>query len=105
MEEYTNLYEKGIHRKDVVVKIQTDMWYDCRGFYTKKNYKFLKRKSDPNSLNHILEDLSCGGVDSLMKTLINKDASDGIYKLYITNISTDWETGYVDDYDWELEKI
>ena len=29
----------------------------------------------------------------------------GIYKLAITNVSTDWETGYVDDYDLSFIKV
>ena len=30
------------------------------------------------------------------------DVVDGIYELVTINISRDWETGYVDDYDYKL---
>ena len=54
----------------------------------------------------------CGWMDDEIRehidceTLIHIDIKDGAtYSLQVTNVSTDWETGYVDDYTLEFIEI
>jgi hypothetical protein len=35
---------------NVVIKISTSHWSDAKGFYIKKEFRCLRRKSDPESL-------------------------------------------------------
>jgi hypothetical protein len=56
--------------------------------------------------------LTCEDMDILFEQFldnrcdVNPNAKNGtLYQLKVTNISTDWETGYVDDYDLEFVEV
>lgn len=53
---------------------------------------------DTDDVLFMFENFTEGGiVDHVMRA-----TPGSIYQLKITNVSTDWETGYVDDYDLEF---
>lgn len=83
-----------------VVKIETSYWHDKNGAYAKKSLKVLKRKSF--GYNLLLEECGMSGAEIISRILNFNESTDGIYELIVCNISTDWETGYVDDWDLKL---
>lgn len=88
----------------VVVRIRTTAWSDRRGLYTKKALSFVRRQCEGH--NYVEEDLSCMGAEETLQRITNLDAcQDGLYEVAICNESRDWETGYVDDYGYELRPI
>lgn len=88
----------------VVVRIRTTAWNDHCGMYTKKSLSFARRQCEGH--NYVEEDLSCIGAEETLQRITNLDAcQDGLYEVAICNESTDWETGYVDDYEYELRPI
>lgn len=53
--------------------------------------------------NVLSEDVDATDAMDVIKRIINLDkCSDGIYEAVICNKSRDWETGYVDGYDFRL---
>jgi hypothetical protein len=44
------------------------------------------------------------GVDRFCKRINIDKYKDGLYTIHMVNMSRDWETGYVDDYDYELRE-
>lgn len=83
-----------------VVKIQTSYWHDRNGAYARKSIKVLKRKSF--GYNLLLEECGMSGAECISRILNFNDVDDGIYELIVCNISKDWETGQIDDWDLEL---
>lgn len=83
-----------------VVKIVTSYWHDKNGAYAKKSLKVLKRKSW--GYNILLEECGMNGAEVIGRILNFNEVNDGIYELIVCNISKDWETGYVDDWDLKL---
>jgi len=59
----------------------------------------LKKKSCPGceKCGFLLEDLSQNE-----SVIIPEIEHDELYTVVVTNISKDWETGYVDDWDLEV---
>ena len=84
-----------------VVRLRTTMWADKTGLHTKKSLTFLRRKSE--GFNVLEEDASAAGVEEVLPRILNLDeCPDGVYKVVVCNESRDYETGYVDDYDYRL---
>ncbi len=84
-----------------IVRITTNYWSDSKGLYSKKNIKFLKQKSKGYSI--LQEDCSNIGADEAFLRIENLyDVEDGIYEVITTNEQRDWESGYIEDYDYYL---
>ena len=84
-----------------VVQVKTTMWADKRGLHTKKSLTFLRRQCE--GFNVLEEDSGMVGADEVLPRILNLDqCEDGIYEVVMCNESHDWETGYVDDYDYRL---
>lgn len=53
--------------------------------------------------NVIAEDVSAIGAGEVLPRILNLgEVEDGIYEVVVCNESRDYETGYVDDYDYRL---
>ena len=84
-----------------VVRLRTTMWADKSGLYMKKSLAFLRRKSE--GFNVLEEDASAAGAEEVLPRILNMDeCQDGIYEVVTCNESRDYETGYIDDYDYLL---
>ena len=84
-----------------VVRLRTTMWADKSGLHTKKSLTSLRRKSE--GFNVLEEDASAVGVEEVLPRILNMDeCPDGVYEVVMCNESHDWETGYVDNYDYRL---
>lgn len=84
-----------------VVRLRTTFWWDNRGGHMKKSLTTMKRLT--NGFDLLIEDMSMIGAEDVMTRIINLDScADGLYKLIPVNEKRDWETGYIDDYDYKL---
>jgi hypothetical protein len=78
-----------------VVRLTTTSWSDRRGLL------WLRRLS--KGFNVMEEDADCVGADLTVARILNIDeCADGVYRVVTCNESLDFETGYVDDYDYRL---
>ena len=84
-----------------VVRLSTSVWNDGRGVYVKKSLTYLKRKC--SGYNVLKEDVSNLDIDSVLMKVINLyESLDGVYEVVVCNETKDWETGYVEDWDYKL---
>lgn len=85
-----------------VVRLKTTAWVDCNGNLNyKKCISILHRKSF--GFNALFEDIHDIGAIEVIERIINLDiCSDGVYEVVTCNEHRDWETGYIDDYDFKL---
>ena len=83
------------------VRVKTTVWADKRGLHTKKSLTFLRRRCE--GFNVLAEDASAIGAEEVLLRILNLgEVKDGIYEVVVCNESHDYETGYVDDYDYRL---
>lgn len=82
---------------DVVVRVRTSCWHDRNGFYEKRSFIYLKRKC--KGFNWVENDLD---EEVIARISSMNQVEDGIYSIVPINQSRDWETGMIDDYDYEL---
>lgn len=84
-----------------VVRLKTTAWSSNRGLHVKQDITYLKRKSFGHNI--LEEEIECTCPDDAFRSIVNlHECADGIYEIIVCNVSTDWETGYVDSYDLKL---
>ena len=84
-----------------VVRLRRTAWHDARGCHLRTDLTFLKRHCA--GYNILYEDAQNMGMDEVAKHLTGLNTlRDGIYKVVICNAKPDWETGYVEEYDYRL---
>lgn len=84
-----------------VYRLSRSYWKSGNSINCKISLTRLARKS--TGYKYFEEECDMGGCDLAWKHIINlNECKDGIYELITVNISKDWETGYVDDYDFKL---
>lgn len=88
----------------VIVRLTKSHYKTKNGVAATTSLNYLKRKCQ--GFNFFEEDISMVGADLAIRSIINLDkCEDGIYEINICNVQKDWETGYVDNYDYQLIKI
>ena len=84
-----------------VIRLRTSFWRDKTGIHMKRSLITLRRKSSGYSV--IEDDADMAGADKILSKITNlSECVDGIYEVVLCNISHDFETGYADDWDYEL---
>lgn len=84
-----------------VVRLKTSVWSDKRGLNVKRSLQYLRKKS--YGYNILEEDVGMMGAEDAHRSIENIDScEDGIYEVIACNLSHDWESGHVDDYDLRL---
>lgn len=87
-----------------VVKLVTTSWSDRRGLHIRRDLLPVKRKSAGHQI--LEEDCNMIGADGVWPKIVNLgECKDGFYEFVTCNESRDWESGYVDDYDYKLVPI
>lgn len=87
-----------------VVRLRTTMYSDKKGIHIKKSLTFLLRQCE--GYNIIEEDSSNVGAEEIFHRIINFDkCEDGIYEVIPCNERHDYETGYIEYYDYKLVNI
>ncbi len=88
-------------KSKVVVRLSTSAYSDARGLHFKKSLTFLRRKC--KGYNFLEEDCSNIGMEDVICKVTNLlEVKDGIYEVVTHNEYRDFETGYVEDYDYYL---
>lgn len=83
------------------VRLKTATWSDSKGLHTKKSLTFLRRQCA--GYNLLEEDAGAIGADEVVTRIINLDScKDGVYEVVACNESRDFESGYIDNYDYKL---
>lgn len=84
-----------------ILRVRTSYWHDDNGMYIKKTLTFLKRKSEGQ--NAILEDCSQCGAEETIPRINNLDScEEGLYEVVVDQTYRDWETGCIEDWDYNL---
>ena len=83
------------------VRITTSQWSDKRGLSQRRDIRYMQQLS--RGFN-ILQDEAqqVGATEAIQKLLDLHTYEDGLYEITTCNESRDWETGYIDDYDFRL---
>lgn len=98
-----NIFSQNKEPNRTIVKLRTEYYRDSRSAYVKKVLTTLKRKSVGYDL--LLEDIDNCDAEYVLQGITNLyDIPDGIYELQTTNLSKDWETGTVQDWDYILKE-
>ena len=98
------LNEEKVDLPSCVVRVKTTFWSDKRGLHTKKSLLYLRRRS--TGFNLLEEDSSAIGAEDVMIRIVNLDEiEEGVYQFVTCNERRDWESGYVDDYDYRLVPV
>ena len=84
-----------------VVKLTTTVWRDQRGINIQRSLVYLRRQCV--GFNILEEDCSATYPREVVERVTNLDQCvDGTYEVVTCNESRDWETGYIEDYDYRL---
>jgi len=84
-----------------IVRISTSSWRDKRGIHTRKDINYLRKRC--LRYNILEEDANQADVGDIADRILNLyEVEDGIYEVITCNESRDYETGYIDDYDYKL---
>ncbi len=84
-----------------IVRLRTSSWRTRNGLHLKKDITFMRRMSSGCQI--LDEDANNIGAGEVLERVVNlSECEDGLYEVRVVNTRTDWETGYVDDYDYEL---
>jgi len=88
----------------VCVSITTSAYKTDRGFAYRRELRYLVRKS--SGFNFVEEDISMIGADEVMRHIVNlHSVKDGHYKIITINHKRDWESGMIEEYDYELKQL
>ncbi len=110
MNDLTGILEAALQKNsDIeeclsIIRLKTSYWKDKAGsIHCKKTLTPLKRLSKGYQI--LGEDCDNIGADEVFPRIINVDeCKDGIYKVITCNEHRDWESGYIEDYDYQLIK-
>ncbi len=84
-----------------VVRLKTAYWKTERGLHCRKDLIRMRRLSFDFQI--LEEDSANIGVDEVLQKIVNlSECKDGLYTVATCNERHDWETGYLDDYDYRL---
>ena len=84
-----------------IVRLKTSWWNDKRGLHSRKDITPMKSLSKGYQI--LEEDAKNIGASQVAERIENLgECEDGLYTVITCNESHDWETGYVDDYDYRL---
>ena len=84
-----------------VVHLRTTMWTDKNRMHIKRSLTFLRRQC--KGFNVLKEDIDAVGVEEVLPRILNLDeCEDGVYGVVTCNEIRNWETGYIEEYDYML---
>lgn len=92
---------KEDERTQIVVRLRRSSWHDNDGAYQRTSLRYLKRHT--KGFNVFDDDCSMVGAEDVIPKIVNlAKCKDGIYQLAMCNEHKDWETGHVEDWDYQL---
>ena len=88
-------------RTQIVVRLRRSFWHDNDGAYQRTSLRYLKRHT--KGFNVFDDDCSMVGAEDVIPKIVNLEkCEDGIYQLTTCNAHRDWETGHIEDWDYQL---
>jgi len=88
-------------RTQIVVRLRRSFWHDNDGAYQRTSLRYLKKHT--KGFNVFDDDCSMVGAEDVIQRIVNLErCEDGIYQLTTCNAHRDWETGHVEDWDYQL---
>ena len=87
-----------------IVKLVTSYWNDSRGLRMRKDIIYLRRRCTHGS-NLETDADNCGAQETLGRIVNLDECEDGVYEVVVCNVSTDFETGYADDWNCRLVPV
>ena len=84
-----------------IVRVKTSSWWDGRKLILHKEITPMKRLS--NHCNFLKNDIDSIGAFAVVHNIENlHEVMDGLYSIVMSNVQKDWESGYIEDYDYKL---
>ena len=84
-----------------IVRLKTSYWRSARGLHMRKDLIRMKRLSWDYQI--LEEDADMIGAEDVIGNIIDFDSlKDGLYEVSTCNETHDWESGYLDSYDYKL---
>lgn len=82
-----------------IVRVMTRTWSDRKGIYQKKKLRYVKHRCEGESI--FQQDIDVG--EDVIPRIVNlNDCNDGLYQVVACNILRDFNTGYIDYFDYRL---
>lgn len=83
-----------------VVRLKTEFFQRGNSFNQQKSVRVLKKQT---TFDLLAEEASSVGVEEALQNILNlNECEDGVYHLVVCNELRDIETGYIDDWNFEL---
>lgn len=84
-----------------VLRLRTTTWGGSTGLHIKRSLTFLRRQC--TGYNVLEEDASAVGVRQVIGNITNlAECEDGVYEAVVCDTHYDYETGYVDEWNYKL---
>lgn len=85
----------------IVVRVKTCFYSTRRGLHTRRDIIFLHSRCQ--GCNFLEEDAVNIGPDEVIPRIINLgQVPDGLYTVVTCHEHKDWETGHIEDYNYQL---
>ena len=85
----------------LVVRVRTSHYAKRNGLVQTKSVTVMRRMSQGHDF--LGEDASMVGADLVMARITNlHEVDDGLYQVVTVNEGRDWETGYLEEWDYKL---
>ena len=92
---------RNTEENKTIVRLKTSCFVTARGIHIKKDILFLRRLC--KGFNIIADDaLQCEVEDTVCRVVNLDRCSDGIYEISIINESKDFESGNIEEWEYEL---
>jgi hypothetical protein len=86
--------------KVCVVRVGTEAFKRGDTYFYGRTIRVIKKKTD---VDYLHDDCQQVGTQEAIENILNiHTVEDGIHQLVMCNVSKDWETGYVDDFNFKL---
>lgn len=83
-----------------VLSVKTEAYQRGGVHHFGKSMRVLKRLTTYDILGETVD--SIGAEEAYMSIINLSDIDDGLYQIVACNVSRDWETGAIDDWDFKL---
>lgn len=88
----------------LVVRVRTSHYAKRNGLVQTKSVTVMRRMSRGHDF--LDEDVSATGAELVMDRITNlHEVEDGLYRVITINERRDWESGYVEEWDYKLVPI
>lgn len=88
--------------KTCVVRVGTEGFKRGDTYFYGRTIRVIKRKTEYDLLHNDCQNV---GIQEAIENIVNiNKVDDGLYQLIMVNVSKDYETGHIDDFNFNLVK-